>query len=112
MEKTLFMIHSDRREAHIHASHLEVYGWQVEIETQDMDRAIDRISKSQPGAIIINLNDDISEGIEVAGLIKRKRDIKKIPMVFVGEEFRELINIPKAFFTNKMDLPKQISQVV
>lgn len=116
MGKQLFLVHWNQEEASQFAENLIKKGWTVEIEAEDGERAVRRIEKMLPDAVIIYLNKLPSHGLRTGRELHMKNTTCHLPLIFVnGSEANraklfELI--PHALISDDESLLEKLTAVI
>jgi len=103
MRGTIFLIHWKATEAHSYAAELRSSGWEVEVESEDGEKAYRRIKANPPDAVVICLSWLASHGRDVARSLRDVKATSEVPIAFVdgGEETVRKTRsvVPDATFT-------------
>jgi CheY-like chemotaxis protein len=108
-----FLVHWREAEAEVLAKEIRNMGWNVDIETNDGDRAGQRIKADPPDVVVIYLSRLPSHGRETGHALSRIKATKDIPLVYVdGND--EAINrtknvVPDAIYTTTEQLDRTLS---
>lgn len=109
----LFLIHWNAEEAGPLAEPLAEAGWQVEIESADGARAVNRILAEPPAAVVIYLTRLPSHGRKTASYLHSKSDL---PVIFVDGPEDKLAGIqeavPGASFVKSADLHSTLNELL
>ncbi len=84
MERTLFLFHWNAAQAEARAEKIRAAGWTVETEAEDSARGIRRILDSPPALVALDLDQRPSLSLQVAAAIRKYRDIRHLPLLFIG----------------------------
>jgi len=114
LKGSVFVVHWKSSETGKVAKNLKKEGWVVETESRYINRAFDRIRKSQPDAVVIYLNRSPKRGREVGFTLKAIRLTQHLPVVFVNghDKVRERTKerVPEAIFSSSDELNKTLEK--
>ena len=113
MKGRAFLVHWREAEAEVLAQEIRNMGWNVDIETNDGDRAGKRIKADPPDVVVIYLSRLPSHGRETGHALRGINATKDIPLVYVdGND--EAVNrtttvVPDAVYTTTEQLNTTLS---
>lgn len=113
MKGRAFLVHWREAEAEVLAREIRNMGWNVDIESNDGDRAGKRIESDPPDVVVIYLTRLPSHGRETGHALRERKTTKDIPLVYVdGND--EAINrtknvVPDAIYTTTEELDRTLS---
>jgi hypothetical protein len=93
MERTLFLFQWNATEAETRAAQIRAGGWTAETESEDGARGIRRILDSPPTVVAFDLDRSPSHSLQVATAIRKYRDIRHLPLLFIGGS---MMNVKRA----------------
>jgi len=102
-EKKVFIIMWDAETAQTHAEALEAAGWQVAVESGDVESAISRIKADLPFHVVISLANDPAKSILAARAIRADNVLGEIRVFYVdiGSAKQDLLdNVRAAYMVN------------
>jgi hypothetical protein len=108
-----FLVHWREAEAEVLAKEIRNMGWNVDIETNDGDRAGSRIKADPPDVVVIYLSRLPSHGRETGHALSMIKATRDIPLVYVdGND--EAVNrtrtvVPDAIYTTTEQLNRTLS---
>ena len=113
MRGKIFLVHWREAEAEVLAKEIRTMGWTVDWESDDGDRAEQRIIADPPDVVVIYLTRLPSHGRETGHALKEIKVTREIPLVYVdGSEAaidRTRNMIPDAVYTTTEQLDKILS---
>lgn len=83
MNRKLFLFEWNEDAAKARADLLRIDGWEVETESQDGDRGVQRIAAWAPDIVVLDLFLKASRSREAAVLLQSRHITRDIPIVFV-----------------------------
>lgn len=114
LKGSVFVVHWKSSETGKVAKNLKKEGWIVETESRYINRAFDRIRKSQPDAVVIYLNRSPKRGREVGFTLKAIKLTQHLPVVFVNgrdkTKERTKERVPEAVFSTSDELNKTLDK--
>ncbi len=112
MKGKIFLVHWREAEAEVLAHEIRNMGWTVEWESDDGDKAEQRIMADPPDVVVIYLTRLPSHGRETGHSLKEIKGTREIPLVYVdGSEAainRTRNMIPDAVYTTTEQLDKTL----
>jgi hypothetical protein len=93
MERTLFLFQWNAEQSETRAAQIRSAGWTVETESEDGARGIRRILDSPPTVVAFDLDRSPSHSLQVATAIRKYRDIRHLPLLFIGGS---MMNVKRA----------------
>ncbi len=113
MKGRAFLVHWREAEAEVLAREIRNMGWNVDIETNDGDRAGKRISEDPPDVVVIYLTRLPSHGRETGHALRTIKATKNIPLVYVDGNDEAVDRtkraIPDAIYTTTEELDRTLS---
>lgn len=97
MERTLILFQWNAAEAEARAEQIRATGWTVEIEAEDGARGIRRILNHPPTVVALDLGRTPSHSLQVAAAIRKYRDIRHLPLLFIGGSMQNVSRAQEAF---------------
>jgi hypothetical protein len=97
MERTLFLFQWNAAQAETRAAQIRAAGWTVEIESEDGKRGIRKILSSHPTVVGLDLDQRPSASLQVATAIRKYRDIRHLPLLFIGGSMMNVSRAQEAF---------------
>ena len=93
MERTLFLFQWNAAQAETRAEEIRAAGWTVETESEDGARGIRCILANPPTVVALDLDRSPSHSLQVATAIRKYRDIRHLPLLFIGGS---MMNVKRA----------------
>lgn len=93
MERTLFLFQWNAGLAETRAARIRAAGWTVETESEDGARGIRNILSSHPTVVGLDLDQRPAASLQVAAAIRKYRDIRHLPLLFIGGS---MMNVSRA----------------
>ena len=93
MERILFLFQWNAEQSETRADQIRSAGWNVETESEDGARGIRRILDSPPTVVAFDLDRSPSHSLQVATAIRKYRDIRHLPLLFIGGS---MMNVKRA----------------
>ena len=93
MDRTIFLFQWNAEQAEARAAEIRASGWTVETEAEDGARGIRRILDSPPTVVALDLDRSPSQSLQVAAAIRKYRDIRHLPLLFIGGS---MMNVKRA----------------
>jgi hypothetical protein len=93
MQRTLFLFQWNAAQAEERAARIRAAGWAVEVESEDGARGIRRILDSPPTVVAFDLDRGPAHSLQVATAIRKYRDIRHLPLLFIGGS---MLNVKRA----------------
>ena len=97
MERTLILFQWNAEEAEARAEKIRAIGWSVEIESEDGARGIRRVLDHPPTVVALGLARRPSHSLQVAAAIRKYRDIRHLPLLFIGGSMQNVSRAQEAF---------------
>jgi hypothetical protein len=108
-----FLVHWREAEAEVLAKEIRNMGWNVDIETNDGDRAGKRITNDPPDVVVIYLSRLPSHGRDTGHALSKIKATRDIPLVYVdGNDdavTRTRTVMPDAVYTTTEQLDRTLS---
>lgn len=97
MERTLFLFQWNAAEAEKRAAQIRATGWTVEIEAEDGKRGVRNILSRHPTVVAFDLDRRPSASLQVATAIRKYRDIRHLPLLFIGGSMMNVSRAQEAY---------------
>ena len=97
MERTLILFQWNAEEAEARAEKIRAIGWSVETESEDGARGIRRVLDHPPTIVALDLARSPSHSLEVAAAIRKYRDVRHLPLLFIGGSMQNVSRAQEAF---------------
>ncbi|MDR3719675.1 MAG: hypothetical protein P4K98_12810 [Bryobacteraceae bacterium] len=97
MERTLILFQWNAAEAEARAGQIRAAGWTVETEAEDGARGIRRVLDNPPTLVALDLDRTPSHSLQVAAAIRKYRDIRHLPLLFIGGSMMNVHRAQEAF---------------
>ncbi len=97
MERTLILFQWNAEEAEARAEQIRGVGWNVVIEAEDGARGIRRVLDNPPSVVALDLARAPSHSLQVAAAIRKYRDIRHLPLLFIGGSMMNVSRAQEAF---------------
>ncbi len=97
MERTLFLFQWHAEQAEARAAQIRASGWAVETEAEDGATGIRRILDNPPTVVALDLDRSPARSLQVATAIRKYRDIRHLPLLFVGGSMMNVKRAQEAF---------------
>ena len=114
MKGRAFLVHWREAEAEVLAKEIRNMGWNVDIETNDGDRAGKRIKDDPPDVVVIYLTRLPSHGRETGHALRAIKATKNIPLVYVDGNVEAVDRtkraVPDAIYTTTEELDRTLSR--
>ena len=113
MKGRAFLVHWREAEAEVLAREIRNMGWNVDIESNDGDRAGKRISEDPPDVVVIYLTRLPSHGRETGHTLRTIKATSDIPLVYVDGNDEAVDRtkraVPDAIYTTTEELDRTLS---
>lgn len=97
MERTLILFQWNAEEAEARAEQIRGVGWNVVTESEDGSRGIRRVLDNPPSVVALDLARAPSHSLQVAAAIRKYRDIRHLPLLFIGGSMMNVSRAQEAF---------------
>jgi len=97
MERTLILFQWDAAEAEARAEKIRAAGWTVETESEDGPCGIRRVLDHPPTIVAFDLARSPARSLQAAAAIRKYRDIRHLPLLFIGGSMQNVSRAQEAF---------------
>ena len=97
MERTLVLFQWNSAEAETRAEKIRAIGWTVETESEDAARGVRRVLDHPPTVVALDLARSPSHSLKAAAAIRKYRDIRHLPLLFIGGSAQSLEQARETF---------------
>jgi DNA-binding response OmpR family regulator len=95
--RTLMLFHWNPAGIEARAATLRADGWEVATEAEDGARGVRRLLNAPPTLVVLDLSRRPAQSFAVASAIRRYRDIRHLPLMFVGGTKEHAARIQEEF---------------